>query len=330
MSLRPKAEIAEIREHLAALKSASWLGSARSWWPSFVFHCTDVRNVVSILNSGELLSRIQGEKSGSLQADIAAPEIIARTNPQWQDYVRLYFRPRTPTQYNNEGFRPKGQWSYNSHCPIPVYLLFDAQVVLSRADSLFTEGNLASGAQPNSSVDYLRQIPFQMVYHDTGFGPAEQAPIVYRRNAEVLVPQRLGLESLRWIICRSQAEYETLLYLLPPGANARWVSMIGVLPNLRLFNSHWTFVQQVEMSSERLLFRFNQRTRTPGPFDALVESSEIQTGLKYTWHEKQFQADDVLNLNLSSLKNSQDYVARLSLDDHLAFASRYQQDDLPF
>ena len=265
MSLRPKAEISEIREHLAALKSAAWLGTARRWWPDYLFHCTDVRNVVSILNSGALLSRVQAEQYGSLRVDIAAPEIIAHTDARLRDYVRLYFRPRTPAQYNNEGFKPKGQWRYNSHCPVPVYLLFDAFAVLSRADSVFTDGNAAAArVSPNSSAEYLRQIPFELVYHDSPIYSSDRNQnIVYHRNAEVLVPQRLGLESLRWIVCRSQAEYETLLYLLPPGAYARWVSMVSVQPNLHLFNNYWTFVQRVEMSSQRLLFRFNQRTSRP-------------------------------------------------------------------
>ena len=30
----------------------------------------------------------------------------------------LYFRPQdTNPSFSNEGFRPRGQWSLNSHCP---------------------------------------------------------------------------------------------------------------------------------------------------------------------------------------------------------------------
>ena len=216
MNLRPKSEISAIRRHLDSLKQAPWLGPARGWWPDSLFHCTDIRNVVNVLKTGELLSRVQANKTGQMQVDVAAPEIIEQTDAEWQDYVRLYFRPRTPTQYRNEGFRPKGQWALNSHCPVPVYLLFRAHNVLSRADCLFTDGNVASGTIPMTNIDDLRQIPFEIVYHDSWFEQGHRQTIVYHRNAEVLIPERLELGAVWAIVCRSQAEYETLIYLLPP------------------------------------------------------------------------------------------------------------------
>jgi len=106
--------------------------------------------------------------------------------------------------------------------------------------------------------------------------------------------------------------------------------MIGVHPNLRLFFNRWTFVEQVEMSPKRLLFRFNKAAATPGPFDAHVEIVESPTGLKYSWHGVEYYAGDVLDLSLQSVKNPQDYSVRLSLNQHPAFAGRYQEEELPF
>ena len=335
MSQRRLTEIRAISRHLEATKRAPWMDQARLWWPNYLFHCTDILNVVNVLKGGELLSRVQAEETKSLAVDIAGPEIIAQTDSRWQDYVRLYFRPRTPTQYRNEGFRPKGQREYGAHCPVPVYLLFDASSVLSEAESLFTHGNLASSHTiPTGSMGSFQQIPFDLVYHDTWFGPAERASIVHHRNAEVLVAKRLGLEAVQMIRCRSQAEYETLLHLLPPGTLARWVSKIGVQPSLRLFHNRWTFVERVEMSPRELIFRFNKGTKTPGPFDARVEITELPTTSpkRYSWHDEQFQTgpDGVLNIALHRLQNPQDYTMRLFLDQQLAFASRYQEEDLPF
>ncbi len=276
---------------------------------------------------------MQVRQRRSLLVDIAGPGIIAQTDAQWQGYVRLYFRPGTPTQYNIEGFRSKEQWRYNAHCPVPVYLLFDALAVLSRRDSLFSDGNVAAaGSQPVGDVAYLVQIPFSLVYHNMSFGPSERSTIVYHRNAEVLVPQQLSLNALRMIVCRSQAEYETLLHLLPPGARRRWVDRIGVRPDLRLFFNRWTFIQQVEMSDEEVRFRFNQPTASPGPFDSLVEITETLTGRGYTAHNERFSVvpGSAHRITLGNLQYPQDYTARYFLDDQLAFASRYQQDDLPF
>ena len=202
--------------------------------------------------------------------------------------------------------------------------------MLSIADCLFTDGNVAAGAEPSNNIEELKQIPFELVYHDKWFDPVDRATIIYHRNAEVLLPQRLGLDAVQFICCRSQAEYETLLNLLPPGTLARWVDKIGVRPNLRLFNNRWTFVKQVEMSDKRLLFRFNKSTETPGPFDARVQIIELPTGLRYGWNDRKFQADDALNLSLYSIKSPQDYSVSLMLDKQLAFASRYREEDLPF
>jgi len=203
------------------------------------------------------LSRTQAQNTDSLLTDIAAPDIIALTHPNWQDYVRLYFRPRTPTQYNNEGFRPIKERIRNAHCPVPVYILFDAFSVLSRQDSLFTHGNLASSTIPKSEIDELIDMPFQQIYHDSWLEDHEKQKIVYHRNAEVLIPQRLALNSVQRIICRSQAEYQTLLHRLPWETRKRWVHKIGVLPSLALFYAKWTFVEQVEMTAEQIIFRFN-------------------------------------------------------------------------
>ena len=70
---------------------------------------------------------------------------------------------------------------------------------------------------------FLKLIPFDLVYHDTWFYPSDRDQVIYHRNAEVLVPQRMGLENLRYIGCRSNAEYKTLLHLLPPGTRSDWV-----------------------------------------------------------------------------------------------------------
>ena len=332
MSQRSAAEISAIEGHLASLKQEPWLGSPRRWWPDYLFHCTDIRNAVRILDSGQLLSRTQAQATGQLQVDIAAPDIIDQTSAEWRDHVRLYFRPRTPTQFNNEGFRPMGQWSQGAHCPVPVYLLLDAKSVLSRAECLFTDGNVAADAVPMESMDQLRQVPFRLVYHDTWFDPPERATIVYHRNAEVLIPQRLDLQTVRWVFCRSPAEYETLLHLLPPGTRGRWVKRIGVQP--RLFYNRWTFVQQTEMSSRQFILRFNSASSTPGPFAACVEVVELTDAgpIAHRWHDDRFQTkpNRPFGFKLPSRRRPRDYVVRFFLDEQLAFAGRYRSDTLPF
>ena len=223
---RTQTEIREIRQHLGSLKQQSWLLPSQRWWPDFLFHCTDVRNVVNILRTGEMLSRTQALALQQLHVDIASPEIIANTNQTWQDYVRLYFRPKTPTQYRNEGLRPITQQTYHAQCPVPVYLIIDAMEVLSKVGVLFTDGNVAAGAQPTGNIDFFKAIPFETVYHSEPFDNSIPNRIVYHRNAEVLAPEQLSVSAIRYVCCRSQAEYETLLDLLPPRAQSLWEARV--------------------------------------------------------------------------------------------------------
>ena len=329
---RPDAELSKLRDHIDRLRSACWIDPAREWWPRYLFHCTDILNVVNVLKSGELLSRAQAKQSDSLRVDIAAPDIIDRTDPEWQDHVRLYFRPRTPTQYRNEGFRPVSRLELGAHCPVPVYLLFGAFEILSRQDSLFTEGNLAAGTAPVRTIDDLSRMPFNLIYHDNALGPQEVRTVVFHRNAEVLIPERLGLRNVRHVLCRSQAEYETLRNLLPSRAWDRWADKVGVVPRLNLFHGKWSFVEQVELADERALFRFNQATTPPGPFAARVEFSvRSATGSRrYRWKDDEFMARDTLDLRLSKIGNPADYSISLYLDDHLAFEGRHEAYDLPW
>ena len=331
MTLRSEYAVSVIRQHIDELQKQPWIDRARQWWPICLFHCTDITNVVSILRQGEIVSRNRITAVGQLPMDIASPDVIEGTDSRWPGYVRLYFRPKTPTQYNNEGFRPVGQRALNSHCPVPVYLIFDALAVLSRTDSCFSDGNLGSAnANVYEDVSFLEQIPFDLVYHDTRFDRSERDQVVDHRNAEVLVPQRMGLESLRYIGCRSDAEYKTLLHLLPPGTRSRWVDKLGVRPNLQLFNRKWTFVEEVDTNTDKIVFRFNRNSFTPGPFDARFEIEITATGMKYQWRDAAYQCNQLLVVSLANLGNPSDYTARLFLDDQLAYANRYQGDDLPF
>ena len=324
---RTQAEIDGIKQGLAELKRQHWLRRPQLWWPDFLFHCTDVRNIVNILRTGEMLSRTQALSSEQLRVDIASPEVIAHTNDAWKDYVRLYFRPRTPTQYRNEGFRPVEQQTYHAQCPVPVYLLLDTVDVLSKAGVLFTDGSVANGAQPTDNVDFFKSIPFETVYHDTWFDDQDRDRIVYHRHAEILAPKRIDASAIRFVCCRSQAEYETLLNLLPPGTRNQWVDKVRMRPNLDLFFRKWCFVTNVEMNRESALFRFSVGD-PPGPFKARAEFSETQTGRLLAWSSDDFVVQPTFRLGLPN--RPQDYSVQLFLDEQLACSVRYQEEPLPF
>ena len=76
-----------------------------SWWPKYAYHFTDVRNAVNILRTGTLYSRIEADERKLMVNDNASKQVIDMTHAAALSNVRFYFRPLTPTQYYNEGYK---------------------------------------------------------------------------------------------------------------------------------------------------------------------------------------------------------------------------------
>ena len=210
-----KRDDAAIGAFFNELASQTWLGRQRRIWPQFFFHVTDVQNAASILAAGRLLCRTRLLSERSMVSDNASGEILDRT-PSWLfDFVRLYFRPRTPTFYRNEGIRPFGYRQLDAHCPMPIALLFDAKAVAGESGVRFSDGNLASAtASLGEDVEFLRLLDFQEIYHAGPMAPEATGRITARRGAEIIVPGELALDALRYVVARSPAERQTLLTLL--------------------------------------------------------------------------------------------------------------------
>ena len=197
----------------------------RPWWPRFVYHYTDVNNAISVLNNGVLYSRAEAQARGLMVNENANPEIIAGTDPEHLDFVRLYFRPRTPAQYVNEGIKPPGERG-NGHCPVPVFFVFDLVEVVGRDDASFSSGTLASHRHVHSDQrDYfVNTIPWRYVYGD---GVPSNDAVKRARAAEVVIPSGLPIgPELKGIFCRSPGERVTLIDGLADGVQAAWASKI--------------------------------------------------------------------------------------------------------
>jgi len=216
--MRQKPDAEAIRIFLKELENKDWVRrSERRWWPRLLFHYTDVTNAVKILRDGFLYSREQLENAEGLTVSSGSSAVLAGTDTTIKDCVRLYFRPKTPTQFHAEGVRSKSvlvrSMYPDAHCPVPIFFLFDSGSILTRADSFFSDGSLASPrAQIFQSAKALVNLPWTRIYHNSWFDVNKGRDIVFRRGAEVIVPNRLDLGSLRYIYCRSEAERETLLF----------------------------------------------------------------------------------------------------------------------
>ena len=208
-----KSDAEAIHEHMLGLPSKLRLDKARRWWPKWLFRSDHVENVADVLNSGRLLSREIAESNGLIKKDSAGSQFIVELTPPLKRYVRLYFRPRTPTQYANEGIRPESMIQYGAHMPVPIYLLFSVRL-LKEDGVLFSNGRLTADAEIGGTFEFLKSINFGHVYHDSGVGPlgsTRRSEILNARHSEVLVLDELCLDHLKYVICRSEPEQDTLL-----------------------------------------------------------------------------------------------------------------------
>ena len=131
----------DIRQHIE--RWSNRLGNL-NWWPRYVYHFTDIHNAVNILKERYLYSRAEAQQFGLMKVDNASPAVIQQTQSAHLEYVRLYFRPLTPTQYRNEGIRPIGRRELEgAHCPAPVYFCFDTFEILAMDETHFSDGNIA-------------------------------------------------------------------------------------------------------------------------------------------------------------------------------------------
>ena len=187
-----------------------------SWWPKFAYHCTDVTNAVSILASGILYSRASAKHLGLMANDNASRQVIDMTQTEATSCARFYFRPLTPTQYYNEGFKHT-QLRYdndeNANMPVPVFLLFDLAKLLSIPKVKFSEQKQSGrGSTLQSGEEAFSQLNFDYIY-SIGFNNINETKPY--RHAEILHPNSLQIDScINYILCRNNVERTTLLNML--------------------------------------------------------------------------------------------------------------------
>ena len=265
------------------LATQPWLGYRRRIWPHFFFHITNVENAASILKSGRLLSRSRALAAQCMVTDNASPEVLRQSDPSRFDHVRLYFRPRTPTFFRNEGIRPIGFRSLGAHCPVPAALLFDAKTVAGRADARFSDGNLASRlAVLGDDVAFLRALDFREIYHEGPTNLKNTNRLTTRRQAEIVGPGELALNDLRFVVTRSEAERVTLLTLLSDYAWTQPPLLETIFVDSNLFHCDWTYIERVTLVGDRARFLFNPDSQTPGPFTARFVWTNPVTGASAT------------------------------------------------
>ena len=329
--MRKKADADEIEAFVDSLASSLNLRGDLRRWPSYLFRSDHVENTAAILNRGLLLSRARAVADGVIDVDAASPQIIAGLRNSEKEWVRLYFRPKAPTQFANEGIRPKHKYEYGVHMPVPVYLLFSSKEVLSMEGVEYAIGRLTQYCQRGSDAAFLKDMPFKHVYHNSPVGPLGsegRSDILNARHSEVLVRNELELDHVRWVVCRSGPERETLLNLLTSPARRHWEGKVIVEAQQQFFHKRGTFIQDVKLGQERSEFTFyaNIGGDWRGPFN--VEMQLISSGRRWVWSNRAYTVTpSPLVIRHGEPHSASD--VRVIFDGFLAYQGAYETPGRP-
>ena len=263
--------------------------------------------------------------------ETASQEVLDHTEETWKNHVRLYFRPRTPTQYQVEGFRPKGQLgSLQAHMPVPVFFLFDAKDILTRASTKFSNGNLAAHPVVGENADYFEAIPFEKVYHDSWMSEGEKANIKFHRHAEVVVPDELDLDALQLVWLRTEAEYKTLLQLLPVGGGEEIWAEVPPRKEAQSPFLQLVFCGKRQLGAEQNLFSLQCQHADARPICGSSGSSQSRDRGGLQVGECTVPSESTLTVGIPQIKKAAAFDVRFTLDGAVAYADRFTPKTISF
>ena len=108
-------------------------------WPQRIFRHDPLENIGQILNAGQLLSRT--DSAGIRSRDTADFDIVNNSD-RAHDSVRMYFRPRTPTQYRIEGIKKTTDPWGHVHAPMLGMMIFKAASIFAMEGVKFSTCNM--------------------------------------------------------------------------------------------------------------------------------------------------------------------------------------------
>lgn len=277
----------------------TWCGqlgrfATRANWPRYVFHAAQVTKAVEILRSGFLQSR---QSQGAIEHDVAN-QMALGNNTYAHPYARMYFRPRNHFHLRTEGIKHQtDQYWMPYQMSIPILLAFDAISVLTTPGVEFSRGNLSkTNIEVGSDEAFFETIPFEFVYHDEApRDPNLMATIHYHRMAEIIVPGQLSVAGgLRRVICRSQFDKVTLLYLLG-NSRAMWQGIVAreQIPGSSFFRRE-LLLSQIELIDSTLYLSVKPPHNSPArrtyqirivqrsSVGEEIERREIELPMQYT------------------------------------------------
>lgn len=265
-------------------KQRSLLPKSRNWWPRYFYHFTDIQNALGIIDKGWIFGRQIAIKNELMQNDNASNSVISLSANGIKAYARLYFRPKTPTQFHNEGYKPESvrKLDINANCPVPIFFFLDAEKILCMDGIKFSEISCAGSVELKlmDGEENFSKLPFNKIFHEGCLNSENKDDIIKHRHAEVV---RLGgipiKDCLKGIVCRSIAEKQTLLYILKTQYYEKYIDYQKLIicdPVLDMFFYNGMFVKNVEYDGElHILLNDSAKRKNYNSVDTKVECSIV-------------------------------------------------------
>ncbi len=263
------------------------------WWTKFAFHYTDISNALSILQSETLYSRLYVQEEHLMKNDNASYQVIDMTASNAQSYVRFYFRPLTPTQYYNEGYKhPQLRYCNdpNANVPVPVFFAFNLEKLMNDPKVRFSGLSQAGhGSIMRAGEEEFAKLPFDKIYSD---GYADDEIIKYR-HAELLYPNSYSISnSLEAILCRNEFEQSMLLSLLRKTNEKMFYKYKPLIKVCRekMFEKNGLFIQDIRLSGKTISFSFADTYEKQRYTNLMLQKNgiktlePIKTLFSFEWH----------------------------------------------
>lgn len=297
-------------------------------WPSRLFRHEPLENAIDVLQSGQLLSRRDAQ--GQIKCDIAPEEIINATDAA-HAFARLYFRPKTPTQYRIEGIRKPDEVYQGRHATVLVMMVFDARGILTDSATRFSDGNMQSPITYVGSTDAeFEALHFDHIFHEGAYDTSSLVgdDIRRRRCAEVLLASPHPLEnSLQAILCRSSAERATLLHLLGEQSARRWSDKVRVYTQPGIFQNEWAYMSELNGGPEGVSFTIHPRRIRASVRFSLRVTDDNGNVVFVTGPE---ELDPAARWRVERDLPPGRYVAQCKIEGCLAYKAPFVVDELPF
>lgn len=260
-------------------KNKDMLPSEYKWWATHAFHFTALDNAISILKSGVLYSRIKAEQNSLMHNENASRAVISMTDFEVLSYVRFYFRPLTPTQYHNEGYKhPQLRYdSQGANISIPVFFVFRLNSLLADNKTAFScKSKAGHNDEVLAGVEEFAGLNFEQIYASSYMTNSEEEKKY--RQAEILYPDAYKIDdSLEVILCRSEVERNTLLKKLKEEDSKiyeKYKTLIKI-GKRNVFQNNGFFVKSVSYCDGRLDIFFNDSINKIRYTDRQMRRNEV-------------------------------------------------------